>query len=53
MPSNYTDERVLEPNPHHVVDYAGPSSDVTTPLGYECENVANAYIEMFDFFERF
>ena len=53
MPSNYTDDRVLEPNPHHVVDYTGPSSDVTTPLGYECENVANAYIEMFDFFDRF
>ena len=53
MPSNYTDETVLEPNPHHVVDYAGPKSDVTTKLGYDCVEIPNAYIEMVDFFERF
>lgn len=51
MPSNYTDQYVTTPIPHHCVDYAGPSADIRTKLGYDCEKIAIAYIEMVDFFD--
>lgn len=51
MPSNYTDQYVTTPIPHHCVDYAGPSADIITKLGYDCEKIATAYIEMVDFFD--